>query len=94
VGPFLLDPNLGYAAQAASAASLAARFVSSYVSMTTQVSRPSQAAILYSLLPIFSFRVVGDPQEGERGAALSRVCAPLLYDVSSVPPKVPPTRER
>src|SRR5262245_37927294 len=40
--------------------------------------RPSQAAILYSLLPIFSFRVVGDLQEGERGVVPGRFCAPLL----------------
>ena len=95
MGPFLLDPNLGYAAQAASAACLAAPFGSSYVSMTTRVSRPNQAAISYSLLPIFSFRAVGTFRK-EKGARYWPVLRPfaLLYDVSSVPPKVPPTRER
>ena len=59
--------------------------------MTTRVSRPNQAAISYSLLPIFSFRAVGTFRK-EKGARYWPVLRPfaLLYDVSSVPPKVPP----
>jgi len=56
-----------------------------------RASRPSQAVILYSLLPIFSFRAVGTFRK-EKGARYWPVLRPfaLLYDVSSVPPKVPP----
>src|SRR5215468_8846071 len=66
--------------------------------MTTRVSRPSQAAILYSLLPIFSFRAWGHFRK-EKGARYTLagsapLCFALLYDVSGVPPKDPPIRER
>ena len=63
--------------------------------MTTRVSRPSQAAILYSLLPIFSFRAVGTFRK-EKGARYRPVLRPfaLLYDVSQRSPQGPPERER
>ena len=52
-------------------------------------SRPSQAAISSSLL-----RSWGAGTKGKRGAELSRFCAPLLYNMSGVPPNVPPRRPR
>src|SRR5262245_27952159 len=92
-GAFSSEPQFRICRTSASAASLAARFGSSYVSMTTRVSRPSQAAISLSPLLIFSFRAWGH-LERRKGARYRPVLRPfaLLYDVSSVPPKVPPKR--
>jgi hypothetical protein len=36
----------------------------------------------------------GGREEGERDAELSRFCAPLLYNISGVPPKRPPKTPR